>query len=181
MSDMGLQPKKGREHLEARLCDNDLIEEVQTRMVIDPTDINQCCIDQPALLMEAIQGYEDALNEADAVKDSLSWAYAHLDPQARSMLEATGKVTEGRVDACIKTFEEYITLQEKYHAAKENAGRWRAIVEAAKNRKDMLVTIASNYRAEGSSDVSLKTFGSQNSKVLQNQVRGILSARSENE
>ena len=179
MSDMGLQVKNGREHLESRLCDNDLIEEFQTRMVIDPTDINQCCIDQPALLMEAVQGYEDALNEADASKDSLAWAYATLDPQARQLLEPTGKVTEGKVDACIKTFPQYIALQEKYHAAKENAGRWRAIVEAAKNRKDMLVTIASNYRAEGSSDVSLKSFGSQNSKVLQSQVRSILSSKDE--
>lgn len=177
----GLKVANGRALLEARVCTEELIQEFQERMVIDPTDINQCCIDQPAIMMEAVSGYEDALSEADAMKDSLAWAYANLDPQARNLLEAAGKVTEGKVDACIRTFPEYIELQEVYHAAKENAGRWRAIVEAAKNRKDMLVTIASNYRAEGSSDVSLRNFSTQSNQVLQSQVRAILNARSESE
>lgn len=148
---------RSTELLTAPICTDEVQSEFRNRLDIDSCNINQCCIDQPGLISEAATGYEMANAEVSLLKDLVAGAYAFLDPGARQTIEASGgRATEGKVEAMIKGTDDYRALQAKYHAAQFNAGRWKALVEACKHRKDALITIAANYRAEGQGDVTLR-------------------------
>jgi len=167
MSDMDFDIEGAISQLTSKICDDEAQAEYLEAMEIEGTNVNQCCIDQPTLMMKAVLYYEQANAEADALKDVITRAYAHLDPQARQLIAGAGeKLTEARVDSVIKTHDEYVALQERYHAARTNAGKWKAIMEGARHRKDMLVQIASNYRAEGNSEISIR----QNMDAVKNIV-----------
>ncbi len=119
--------------------------------------LNDCCVNQVNLIMEYASNYELASAEEAALKDAVTRAYAILDPQARNMLESSGtKPTEGKIEATIKNHPEYVQLQTKYHAAVKNAGQWKAARDAVMHRKDMLVQLAANYRAENTGEVSIR-------------------------
>jgi hypothetical protein len=60
------------------------------------------------------------------------------------------------VENTVITDPKYVELQEKYLDAKRNAGVLKSARDAMIHRKDMLVQMGANYRAEGSSDISLK-------------------------
>lgn len=157
MTDYNDDLNSAMKELTSPICDEETHNDFSERIKISGTDINQCCIDQPAILLEAVTSYESSLLEAERLKDLLSRAHSILDPQARGTILANGdKVTEAKVSAFIETHSEYMVVQDRYHAAKYNAGQWKAIVEACKNRKDMLIQVASNYRAEGHSEISLR-------------------------
>lgn len=172
-ADMEFDIEKATAELESRvLSPDDQVEWLQ-RMEVDPLNINQCCMDQPSYMMDAVRGYEEASAEADKIKDILARAEAHLDPQARQLiLQAGDKITESKVASVIKTHDEYVDIQARYHAAKANAGRWRAIMEGVRHRKDMLVTVANNFRAEGNSEVSIRTLDMQQKMAKAREIVG---------
>lgn len=155
---MDINIEAATSELSSRICDLDTQEEYYNMMVIDPLNINECCIDQPKVMMDAVMAYETANAEADKIKDVLARAYAFLDPQARQLILAAGdKISEAKVESVILNHDEYIAIQAKYHAAKANAGKWKAIMEGARHRKDMLVQIAMNFRSEGNSEISVRS------------------------
>lgn len=157
-SQMTLDLVSATEQLHSPICTDEVFEEYREKLRIDPCNINGEFLDQPELMLDAVNNFGKAQNEAEYLDDMLKGAAAYLDPQVRTLLTAAGeKPTVASVEAAIKTQSEYRELLAQYHAAKANAAKWRAIVESAKNRKDALITVASNYRAEGGADLSMKT------------------------
>jgi hypothetical protein len=102
--------------------------------------------------------YELALDHETRMKARLDQVYALLDEQARQELQAKGlKVTEKMVENVVITSDDYKTTQERYFEAKKNTGLLRASKDAMMARKDMLVSLGANYRAEINSDPTLLT------------------------
>ena len=162
MSDIDFDIEKATGELESRVCTTDIQSEWFDKMEIESTNINQGCMDQAGMMMEAVLAYETASEEVDRLKDTISHAEAFLDPQARQLIiQAGDKITESKVTSVIKTHHEYLDIQARYHAAKANAGKWKAVMDGVRHRKDMLVTIANNYRAEGHSDISIRSLDMQ--------------------
>jgi len=157
-SEMTLDLEGAMAQLTAPVCTDEVFQEYREKMRIDPCNINEEFLVQPELMLDAVNNCGQAQNEADYWKDMLDGAAAYLDPQVRGMLTTAGsKPTVAAIESAIKTQSGYREILALYHAAKSNAAKWKAIVEAAKNRKDALITVASNYRAEGGADLSMKT------------------------
>jgi hypothetical protein len=60
------------------------------------------------------------------------------------------------VENTVITHPMYVELQDKYLAAKLNTSLLRTAKDAMIHRRDMLIQLGANYRAEGMSDISLK-------------------------
>lgn len=144
--------------LRSELYDEEQAEFFTREVKIDATNLNDEFIKQADLYHRASVAYESASSEESRLKTALELAYGMLDPQIRAQMTDQGiKVTEGRVDAGVKTHPDYIAVEARYHAARANASLWRAACKALEHKKDMLIQLGANYRAEGSSDTSLKS------------------------
>ncbi len=92
------------------------------------------------------------------LKVELGRAEAVLDAVIREEAAEAGiKMTETKVKNAIITRDVYKEIQEDYLQAKLNTGLAKAARDAMIHRKDMLISLGANYRAEGNSDISLKT------------------------
>lgn len=114
--------------------------------LIDPNNLEEELCDQAGKFYFYADAYEWAEKSVLAAKYDVECAYAQLDKEYRSNL--SGKVTEKVVEGAILTDVRYIGMQDKYLAAIENRGALKAAMEAMKQRKDMLVQISANRRAE---------------------------------
>lgn len=101
--------------------------------------------------------YELALDHEARIKEEFSRLYARLDHATRMEGKNTNtKLTEKMVENTVITHPKYVELQEKYLNAKRNTGLLKSAKDAMIHRKDMLIQMGANYRAEGVSDLSLK-------------------------
>jgi len=100
--------------------------------------------------------YEIALDVEQRKKAELARAYAVLDVQARTNMEAAGvRPTEAKVSNVVITHPEYVALQELYFEAKTSAAVIKAARDAMIHRKDCLVSLGANLRAEAASNPSI--------------------------
>lgn len=130
----------------------------QEDLSIDPADINTCIVNHPAQFAWYATAYELCNDHEQRLKAKLDRMYAQLDCSVRIEAEAHGiKMTEPKIKNTILDRPEYVETQTAYFEASRNTGLAKAARDAMMHRKDMLVNLASNYRAEGSSDISLKT------------------------
>ena len=100
--------------------------------------------------------YELAVDYELRKKAELERAYANLDQEARLYLADQKKVTEKMVENMVITSDLYKQIQEEYLDAKKNTGVLKGIRDAMMHKRDMLVGLGANYRAEGQSELSLK-------------------------
>ncbi len=109
--------------------------------------------------------YEICEAQVGKEKDALKNLEARLDFDARQDMEAAGvKATDKKVEATVLTQPSYVAQQSKYRRAELAAGLAKAARDAMMHRKDMLVGLGANYRAEGNADISLKTQQHKNNK-----------------
>ncbi len=161
---------EGIKYLNSPIFDDEARELHTEDIRIDMYNLNNCLIKQADIMMTYSSNYELASQEEFALKEALERAYAVLDPQARIMLQSSGqKTTEATVDATIIANDEYVALQTKYLAAKKNAGQWKAARDSVIHRKDMLVQLAANYRAENMGEITLKDNIKNAREVLKKQ------------
>jgi hypothetical protein len=100
--------------------------------------------------------YELALDHQTRAEIDLERLYAIIDAEKRSQLGLTGgKVTEKTVENAVITDDRYIAAQVIVLDAKRNTGLLKAGRDAMIHRRDMLVSLGANYRAESKSDISL--------------------------
>lgn len=101
--------------------------------------------------------YELAVaNEMDA-KAEFARVQARLDVRIRETFKTNGiKGTEAMVghEMCLQ--DEYIAAQNAHREASLQVGLLKAQRDAMLHRRDMLVALAHNFRAEGFSDINLK-------------------------
>jgi hypothetical protein len=101
--------------------------------------------------------YELAMDAELRLKVDLERGYAQLDAQARASMTAQGlKITEKKVENMVITQQDYVALQDDYLNAKRNTGLLKAARDALIHRRDMLIGLGANYRAETASDLSLR-------------------------
>jgi hypothetical protein len=101
--------------------------------------------------------YELCLGHEGRLKAQLERIAAQLDYIVREeMRGAEVKITEKKVENTIITRVEYVKLHDEYLEAKLQTGLAKSARDAMIHRKDMLVGLGANYRAEGASTLSLK-------------------------
>lgn len=101
--------------------------------------------------------YELASDEELRLKEHLARVYAQVDAHVRAEAKAAAtKLTEKMVENTVITHPKYVQVQEKYLDAKRNTGLLKAARDSMIHRRDMLISLGANYRAEGRSDISLK-------------------------
>lgn len=100
--------------------------------------------------------YELCLDKERRLKSELARAYAQLDAQARATMKAQGiRVSEKKVENMVITTPDYIEIQGRYLDAQRMTGLLKAARDAMIHKKDCLISLGANIRAELASDPSL--------------------------
>ena len=140
-----------------KLGDKIVKYELSDEVKIDSDRINSSIIEQPskfAFIAMAWVAYRGAVEGAEV---ALKRMYAELDTQFRSSADREGtKVTEKGIESMVRQHPKYTALQEQYLEIQRIESQLQVAVEACRQRKDMLVSLASNYRAELESSVNVK-------------------------
>lgn len=101
--------------------------------------------------------YELAKDYEMQLKARVERLYAQLDYIVREEGRLAGiKLTEKKVENSVITRDDYVRLYDLYIEAQKNTGLLRAARDAMIHKKDMLISMGANYRAEGASDLSMK-------------------------
>lgn len=101
--------------------------------------------------------YELAVEQEMLLKAELDRTYARMDIFVRASFESANiKATEKKVENEVILRPEYMEAQKAHREAATQVGLLKAQRDAMLHRRDMLVALAHNYRAEGFSDLSLK-------------------------
>jgi hypothetical protein len=120
-------------------------------------DINENLKNQPSLYAFYAVMYEAAESELADRKFALETLEAVLDEHVRAEAATAGtKVTETMIANRIRLNEDYQNAVIALNQAKAQSGKLRAIKEAFVHRKDMLVTLASNMRAQADPEIFIK-------------------------
>ncbi len=127
-------------------------------LFIDQGDINSSFVDHAQKFAWYATIYELCSDYESKLKNELGRLEAQLDYEVRMEFEgASLKATEAKVKNTIITRPDYVKAQEALREAALNTGLAKAARDSMMHRKDMLVGLGANYRAEGMSDLSLKT------------------------
>lgn len=103
--------------------------------------------------------YEMALDAETRLKSDLERKAAWLDYRTRQEMDQSGiKVTETKVLNTVITHQEYRLIQDAYFEAKKQTGLIKAARDAMIHKRDMLIGLGANWRAENNSDPSLRAY-----------------------
>lgn len=120
--------------------------------------IDDCFCEHAELFSWYATAFELALDLEVRSKEELARTYAVIDHKTRTDAKAAGiKMTEKMVENTVITNPAYVESQSIYHDNKRNTGLLKAAREAMIQRRDMLIQMGATYRAEGLSDIDLKT------------------------
>ena len=123
---------------------------------IDRAGINDELANQPAKFAWYATLYEMARNKSNLLKQKIDEFAAKLDQSIRAANAAAGaKTTEGGISAMIASDETMAKLQRQYLDSKKEEGLLYVAKEAFEQRKDMLISIASNMRQEWDTDLKI--------------------------
>lgn len=140
---------------------------------INRADMNTELANQPATFAWYATLFELAKAKTQKLKNELELLEAELDQKLRRKWDADlhGKMTEAGVSAAIKLNPTHQQAVEYYLQAQKDQGILGVARASFEQRKDMLITIASNMRQEGDSQLTInkeavkaKMAGLRNSK-----------------
>jgi len=101
--------------------------------------------------------YELAMDYEARIKSKLERVYALIDVRVRAQMNnASVRITEKKVENTVITDPEYVELQSLYQDAKRDTGLLKAARDAMQAKKDCLISLGANMRAEWSSEPSIK-------------------------
>lgn len=101
--------------------------------------------------------YEICLDYETRKKAQLERLYALCDVQARAEMTQGGvKVTEKKVENMVITMTDYVKMQDEYFDACLQTRLVKAARDAMIQKKDCLISLGANIRAELSNDPSMK-------------------------
>lgn len=125
-------------------------------LTIDQANLSESYAEHARKFAFYSTAFELATNHEAKLKVKLERAYAQLDEKARDHLSSIGKkFTEAMVESVVITAPDYVAIQDEYLDAQKQTGLLRASRDAMIHRKDMLVSLGANYRAEINADTSL--------------------------
>ncbi len=118
----------------------------------DRAEINKALCGQPAKYGEVARCHALARAKVEELSDSIHIMEAELDSEIRDAATKSGeKLTEAKVISKIRTNERYIKLQKQMVDAGLTEKLLGTIVQSYVQRKDCVLELARNYRAELSS------------------------------
>jgi hypothetical protein len=121
----------------------------ENELAISEEGINEFLKNQPSLYAWYATLQEMTESELANAKLLLELTESKLDDKYRKILASEGaKVTESMVEKRLHLDEEYIEAITNANLWKKNSGILRGLKEACAHRKDMLITLASNLRAQ---------------------------------
>lgn len=116
---------------------------------IDAGNPNEALVNQAKLLAMYGFAYEHALAYQRDLESQLERKYAYIDAETRaSYAQQSIKLTEKMVESVVKTNREYIELNDMCRDAAATTGMLKAAFKAIEQRKDLIVTLSHNLRAE---------------------------------
>ena len=131
---------------------------LQEDLYINSTDLSSAFEDHAQRFSWYATGFELASDYDGRLKIELVRLGATLYNTYKAEAVSTGmKITEKGRDNRVITTDIYLSLQDQYLGAARQTRLLKAARDAMIHRKDMLVSAASNYRAEIQSDISLRT------------------------
>jgi hypothetical protein len=129
----------------------------QFELKMDETTINDDLKKQPSLfawyaVLEELaeKDFAEAKLTVDLVSASLDQSYREKAVQSNTKLTETQLINQIRLD------NQFLDATAKVNECRKNVGVLRALKEAFGQRKDMLITLASNMRAQSDPDIYLK-------------------------
>lgn len=123
---------------------------------IDRAGINDALANQPALFAWYATLYEMARNNSAVLNSQIDAYQAELDQYYRMEATKEGiKITEGSIKAKIDSNENMCKLIDDYNNSKRQEGMLYAAKAAFEQRKDMLISIASNMRQEWDTELKI--------------------------
>lgn len=125
---------------------------------IDTSDLNNELVEHSQKFAWISTAYELACDQELKLKTRLERLYAQLDVLVRHEFDAHNvKITETKVANEVILRSEYTAAQDEYGASKLEASLLKVARDSMLHRREMLLALAHNYRAEGFSEISLKT------------------------
>lgn len=136
--------------------DVDIESTLDVDVSLDRLRINDEFEDHARLFGWYATAYELAADRERRLKVDLERCYANLDPLARQHLEDAGvRPSEKKVENIIITNSTYVEIQDDLLDAQKQTGLLKAAKEAMVVKKDALVTLGANLRAEAASNPSI--------------------------
>lgn len=131
---------------------------LQEDLYINSTNLSSAFEDHAQRFSWYATAFELASDYDGRLKIELERLHATLYNTYKSEAISTGmKITEKGLECKIITTDIYLSLQDQYLSATRQTRLLKAARDAMIHRKDMLVSAASNYRAEIQADISLRT------------------------
>lgn len=116
--------------------------------------INENLKEQPSLFAWYAVLQEMAEEALSHSKLALEMVEASLDASIRKKaLKKKEKLTEKQILSSIQLHDDYIKARTAVIEAKKNAGTLKAIKDAFNHRKEMVLALASNMRAQGDAEI----------------------------
>lgn len=123
--------------------------DLATDLHIDSTDLSEEIVKQPSLYAYYAERLSEAIRKLKDYELQVEVFEAALDRQIRDKaLAKREKMTEPQVVARMKSNDTWINHKKKVHELSAAADQIKGIVEAMRQKKDMLVTISANARQE---------------------------------
>jgi hypothetical protein len=112
---------------------------------VDATNINEEFSQLPLLIYRYTEMWESARETASLLEAAVEEAEGEEYVRIKSEGE---KVTEAHLKALIQVSKKVKAAREAYLSAKKDAGTLFGVLEGLRSKKDALVTIGANQRAE---------------------------------
>ena len=133
-------------------------DEIKKDSAINPSDLSQAMMDQPGLT--AHYGTQLALAEfqENKVRQLRDARAAVADNRIRERVrEESGKITEAAIEKEIDRHPSVIQAQSALNEAKLVVGIAKGAVEAMKHRRDMLIQMGAQARAEMEGEIRIRS------------------------
>jgi hypothetical protein len=123
--------------------DDAAFAELSSKLRINRDMIDEELIAQAQHFWHVAQAHELAVSVADRKKHDFEILEAELDKEIREdMVANEEKVTEKLIEAAAKRDQSYQRAARLYLSAKRDAGRWSALRDSFRQRRDMLLEIS---------------------------------------
>jgi hypothetical protein len=131
--------------------------QLKEHLHVNQTNLNEEFSRHSRLFSVYATAHELALDVEARLKEELSRAYAVIDRAVREDGKMSAiKLSEKMVENTVITHPKYKEVLDNYLDAKRSASLLRAARDAMIHRRDMLIQLGANYRAEGMSEISIK-------------------------
>ena len=135
----------------ARLTVKEFINPAQLKaeLAFKESEINQALMEHPAKFGYYAMLYYESERQTLKLKQILEITEAKVDGEIRAQYEGAGKPpTEAQIKSKIVRHTEVIAAQRAYNKAKTIQQLCKHAVDAFRHRKDMLIQVSFNRRAE---------------------------------